>query len=162
MIYFKKATRKKYDEEVIDDILINDAETLKPFVRADDNSSRSNASSIVAQSEMKSEKAEAGLKAFKDYDYRVECEGKKPGSVDPIRLYVQKKRMQSILAISKRRKLSADMSELLTTPFPNIHTTAASEFHVLIQQEDNTSTTLATYDMPQNVLNVTLPEHDIP
>ena len=87
---------------------------------------------------------------------------KKPGSADPIRLDVQKKRMQSILAVSKRRKLSADMSELLTTPFPHIHTTAASEFHVLTQQEDNTSTTLATYDMPQNVLNVTLPEHDIP
>ena len=37
----------------------------KDFVRADDNSSRSNASSIIAQNEMKSEKAEAGLKAFK-------------------------------------------------------------------------------------------------
>ena len=36
----------------------------KDFVRADDNSSRSNASSIIAQNEMKSEKAEAGLKAF--------------------------------------------------------------------------------------------------
>ena len=36
----------------------------KDFVRADDNSSRSNASSIIAQNEMKTEKAEAGLKAF--------------------------------------------------------------------------------------------------
>ena len=73
-------------------------------MRADDNSSRSNASSIIAQNEMKSEKAEAGLKAFRNYDYRIECEGKKPGSVDPIRLYFQKKRMQRILAVSKRRK----------------------------------------------------------
>ena len=64
-------------------MLIDPTEKKK---RADDNSSRSDASSIIAQNEMKSEKAVAGLKAFKDYDYRVECEGKEAGSVDPIRL----------------------------------------------------------------------------
>ena len=52
-----------------------------------DNSSRSNACSFVAQDKMKSEKAQAGLKAFKDYDYRVDCEGNKKGRVDPIRVY---------------------------------------------------------------------------
>ena len=30
-----------------------------------------------------------------------------------------------------------------------------------IEQKDNTSTTFATYDMPQHVLNVALPENDI-
>ena len=79
---------EKDDEEMIDEIRRTDADKSKLFVRADDNSSRSNAFSIVAQNEMKSEKAEAGLKAFKDYDYRVECEGKKSGRDDPIRLYV--------------------------------------------------------------------------
>ena len=73
-------------------------------MRDDDNSSRSNASSIIAQNEMKSEIAQAALKVFKDYDYRFECEGQKLGSVDPIRLYVQKKRMQTIRAVSKKRK----------------------------------------------------------
>jgi len=68
-----------FDEEIIDEILITDAEKAKPENDRThyDNSSRSNASSVVAQDEMKSEKAQAGLKAFKDYDYRVECEGKK-------------------------------------------------------------------------------------
>ena len=73
-------------------------------MRAADNSSRSNASSIIVQDEMKSEKAQAAFQVFKDYDYRVECEGQKSGIVDPIRLYFQKRRMQSILAVSKRRK----------------------------------------------------------
>ena len=73
---------------------------------------------------MKSEKAQAALKVFKDYDYRVECEGQKLGSVDPIRLYFQKKRMQKILAVSKKRKLSSNMSELLTTRFQHMDTTA--------------------------------------
>ena len=95
-------------------------------MRDDDNSSRSNASSIIAQHEMKSDKAEAGLKAFKNLDYRIGCEGKKPGSVDPIRLHLQQKRMQSILAVSKRRKLSSHMSELLTARLQHIHTSADS------------------------------------
>ena len=42
---------------------------------------------------MKSEKAEAGLRAFKDYDYRVQCEGKKPGYADPFRVHLQQKRL---------------------------------------------------------------------
>ena len=57
-------------------MFIDPTETKHTFVRADDNSSCSDASSMIVQNEMKSEKAEAGLKAFKDYDYRVECEGK--------------------------------------------------------------------------------------
>ena len=79
-------------------------EELTDFVRADDNSSRSNISSIIAQNEMKSEKAQAAFNLFREYDYRIECEGMQPGCVDPIRLYFQKKRMQRILAVSKRRK----------------------------------------------------------
>ena len=54
---------------------------------------------------MKSEKAQAAFNLFREYDYRIECEGKQPGCVDPIRLYFQTKRMQRILAVSKRRKL---------------------------------------------------------
>ena len=111
---------------------------------------------------MKSDKAEAGLKAFKDYDYRVECEGKEPGSADPIRVYFQNKRLQNILAVSKRRKLSADTSEFLTARLSRFDTTTAPDLHVLMQPDENTSTTLATYDMPQNALNVALPENDIP
>ncbi len=53
-------------KHVPENIIVQCASTdEKDFVRADDNSSRSNASSIIAQNEMKSEKAEAGLKAFK-------------------------------------------------------------------------------------------------
>ena len=129
--YQESNANKQDGEEHIDEMLIHDAETIKEFVRADDNSSRSNASSIIAQDEMKSDKAEAGLKAFKNYDYRIECEGKMPGSVDPIRLYFQKKRMQSILAVSQRRKVSSHMSELLTARLQHIHTTADSECHVI-------------------------------
>ena len=80
-------------------------EEITDFVRADDNSSRSNIFSIIAQHEMKSEKAQAAFNLFREYDYRIECEGKQPGCVDPIRLHFQKKRMQRILAVSKRRKL---------------------------------------------------------
>ena len=80
-------------------------EEITDFVRADDNSSRSNIARIIAQNEMKSEKAQAAFKLFREYDYRIQCEGKQPGCVDPIRLYFQKKRMQRILAVSKRRKL---------------------------------------------------------
>ena len=80
-------------------------EEITDFVRADDNSSRSNISSIIAQNEMKSEKAQAAFNLFREYDYRIECEGKQPGCVDPIRLYFQKKRMQRILAVGKRRRL---------------------------------------------------------
>ncbi len=97
-------------------------------------------------------KLKQDLKLLKKYDYRIECEGKKPGSVDPIRLYFQKKRMQSILAVSKRRKISSHMSELLTT---------GAECHVIAQHEDNTSTTLATYDMPQYVSILPFPDEDI-
>ena len=53
------------------------------------------------------------------------------------------------------------MSEGLTALLQDVHTKADSECHVIIQHADNTSTTLATYDMPQNVLNVALPEHEI-
>ena len=68
--------KETYDEEIIDETFTSHADKIKTFVLADDNSSRSNASSIIAQNEMKSEKAEAGPKDLKDYDYRVECEGK--------------------------------------------------------------------------------------
>ena len=54
------------------------------------------------------------------------------------------------------------MSELLTTRFQHMHTTAESEFHVLPQHENTTSTTIATYDMPQNILTSTVPEDDMP
>ena len=74
---------------------------------------------------MRSEKAEAGLRAFKDYDYRVHCEGKEPGSADQIRVHVQQKRLRNILAVSKQRKMSAGTSEFLTAPLPRIATTTA-------------------------------------
>ena len=53
------------------------------------------------------------------------------------------------------------MSEVLTARLQDVHTKADSVSHVSIQDEDNTSITLATYDMPHNVLNVVLPEHEI-
>ena len=87
-----------------------------------ENSSTSHASSMEAQNEMKSEKAAAGLRKFKDYDYRVQCEGKSSQSADPFRLYLQDKRLQRILAFSKQRKLSADMSELSTAVSSSIET----------------------------------------
>ena len=54
------------------------------------------------------------------------------------------------------------MSELLTTRFQHMHTTAETEFHVLPQHEDTTSTTIATYDMPQHICTSTLLEDDMP
>ena len=87
-----------------------------------ENSSTSHASSMEAQNEMKSEKAAAGLRKFKDYDYRVQCEGRSSQSADPFRLYLQDKRLQRILAFSKQRKLSADMSELSTAVSSSIET----------------------------------------
>ena len=54
------------------------------------------------------------------------------------------------------------MSELLTTRFQHMHTTAETDFHVLPQHEDTTSTTIATYDMPQHIFTSTLPEDDMP
>ena len=137
-------------------------EEITDFVRADDNSSRSNISSIIAQNEMKSEKAQAAFNLFREYDYRIECEGKQPGCVDPIRLYFQKKRMQRILAVSKRRKLSCHTSELLTTRYQHMHTAAESQYHVLPQYDDNTSAMLATYDKPQHISTSTLLEDDMP
>ena len=79
---------------------------------------------------------------------------KEPGSADPIRVHFQHKRLQNILAVSKQRKISADTSELLTAPLSRIHTTTAPDPHVLMQADENTATTLATYDMPQNALIV--------
>ena len=87
-----------------------------------ENSSTSHASSMEAQNEMKSEKAAAGLRKFKDYDYRVQCEGRSSQSADPFRLYLKDKRLQRILAFSKQRKLSADMSELSTAVSSSIET----------------------------------------
>ena len=43
-----------------------------------------------------------------------------------------------------------------------MHTTAETEFHVLPQHEDTTSTTIATHDMPQHIFTSTLPEDDMP
>ena len=87
-----------------------------------ENSSTSHASSMEAQNEMKSEKAAAGLRKFKDYDYRVQCEGRSSQSADPFRLYLKDKRLQRILAFSKQRKLSADMSALSTAVSSSIET----------------------------------------
>ena len=100
------------------------AKTVKPDKAPPqyENSSTSHASSMDAQNEMKSEKAAAGLRKFKDYDYRVQCEGKSSQSADPFRLYLQDKRLQRILAFSKQRKLSADMSELSTAVSSSIET----------------------------------------
>ena len=159
--YHEGNANKTDDQDHIVMMRICNAE-IKDFVRADDNSSRSNASSIIVQNEMKSEKAQAALQAFKDYDYRVECEGRKRGSVDPIRVCFQKKRMQRILAVSKRRKLSCHTSELLTTRYQHMHTAAESQYHVLPQYDDNTSAMLATYDKPQHISTSTLLEDDMP
>ena len=87
-----------------------------------ENSLTSHASSMEAQNEMKSEKAAAGLRKFKDYDYRVQCEGRSSQSADPFRLYLKDKRLQRILAFSKQRKLSADMSALSTAVSSSIET----------------------------------------
>ena len=46
-------------QDIIRELFITDAEKAEPVVRADDNSSPSNASSVAAQDEMKREKAEA-------------------------------------------------------------------------------------------------------
>ena len=101
-----------------------------------DNSSRTNASSVAAQNEMKSEKAAARLRAFKDYDYRVQCEGKKPGSADPFRVHLQQKRLRNILAVSKQRELFTDTSEFLTAPLSRIHTTTSPDLQVFMQPDE--------------------------
>ena len=153
---FVETSETEVLEEIMCELFTTAAEQTNP-----DNdrtyyeySSRSNASSVAAQNEMKSEKAEAGLTAFKDYDYRLQCEGKTPGSADPIRVHFQQKRLRNILAVSKQRTNSADTSEFLTAPFPRIATTTAPDLHVLMQPDENASTKLSTYDMPQNALIV--------
>ena len=67
-------------QEIICKLCTSAAETAKPDNEQTyyDNSSRANASSDAAQNEMKSEKAEAVRRAFKDYHYRVQCERNPP------------------------------------------------------------------------------------
>ena len=87
-----------------------------------ENSSRSNASSIAAQQEMRTEKAEAGLRAFKGYDYRIECEAHSPRSVDPVRIHFQKRRLQHILAVSKKHIQSSSAPQEVQEPVSRLET----------------------------------------
>ena len=122
------------------------AETVKPDKAPPhyENSSISNASSRAAQNEMKSGKAEAGLRKFKDYDYSVQCEGKSSRSVDPCRLHLQNKRLQRIIAFSKQRKLSADTSELSTATPSGIATQMLPNQDAIVNPP--------TYEIPTNAL----------
>ena len=68
------------------------------------NSSPSRASSIASQAEMRRVKATAGFRAFKGYDYRIECEAQSPNSRDPIKLHFSKKRLRRIMAVSLTKR----------------------------------------------------------